>query len=223
MRTLSRTEARRFYDWIGSKLDTQAFLEDSATSELVKHVDLGSARSVFEFGCGTGRFAESLLAHHLSRTTTYHAIDISPVMVGLARQRLERFGPRANIRITDGHSSIDEPSESHDCFISNFVFDLLSEDDINNVIREAHRLLRPSGLLGLSSQTTAFTLPSRIFASVWNLIYTVQPVLVGGCRARELSNFLPPSDWNICHHARIIRLGIPLEAVVARRVESCDC
>jgi ubiquinone/menaquinone biosynthesis C-methylase UbiE len=218
MRTLSRTEARRFYDWIGSKLDTQALFEDRATSELVKHLDLGSARSVFEFGCGTGRFAESLLAHHLSRTTMYHAIDISPVMVGLARQRLERFGPRANVRITDGRSSIDEPSESHDRFISNFVFDLLSEDDINNVIREAHRLLRPSGLLGLSSQTTGFTLPSRIFASVWNVIYTVQPVLVGGCRALELSNFLPASDWNICLHARITRLGIPLEAVVARRV-----
>jgi ubiquinone/menaquinone biosynthesis C-methylase UbiE len=218
MTTLSRPEARRFYDWIGSKLDIQAFWEDRATAELIDHLDLASAHSVFEFGCGTGRFAESLLARHLSRTATYHAIDISPVMVALARRRLEQFGSRANVRMTDGRPSIDEPSESHDRFISNFVFDLLSEDDIEKVIREAHRLLSPGGLLGLSSQTTGFTLVGRIFASVWNAIYAVQPLLVGGCRALELSNFLPPSDWNICHHARITRLGIPLEAVVARRV-----
>ena len=218
MSTLTRSEARRFYDWIGSKLDLQAFFEDRATAQLIEHLDLGSAQSVFEFGCGTGRFAKSLLAHHLSRTATYHAIDISPVMVGLARQQLEQFGPRANVRLTDGRPSIDEPSESHDRFIANFVLDLLSEDDIDKVLREAHRLLRPGGLLGLSSQTTGFTLASHIFASAWSAIHAVRPALVGGCRALELLNFLPPSDWNICHHARMTRLGIPLEAVVARRV-----
>src|SRR5581483_522741 len=161
MSTLSRPQARQFYDWMGSKLDLQAFCEDRATAELTEHLDLGSAEFVFEFGCGTGRFAESLLARHLSRTAIYHAVDISPVMVGLARERLKKFGPRANVRITDGRPSIDEASESHDRFISNFVLDLLSEDDIENVLREAHRLLCPGGLLGLSSQTPGFTLASR--------------------------------------------------------------
>lgn len=218
MSTLARSEARRFYDWIGSKLDLQAFFEDRATAQLIEHLDLGSAQSVFEFGCGTGRFAESLLAHHLSRTATYHSIDISPVMVGLARQRLEQFGPRASVSITDGRPLIDEPSDSHDRFISNFVLDLLSEDDIDRVLREAHRLLCPGGLLGLSSQTAGFTLASRVFASMWSAIYAIRPALVGGCRALELLSFLPTRDWNICHHARITRIGIPLEVVVARRV-----
>jgi ubiquinone/menaquinone biosynthesis C-methylase UbiE len=173
---------------------------------------------VFEFGCGTGRFAQALLTHHLPGTATYHAIDISPVMVGIARQRLEQFGPRANVRMTDGRLSIDEPSESLDRFISTFVLDLLSEHDIDKVIREAHRLLRPGGLLALSSQTAGFTLASRIFGSVWSALYAVRPALVGGCRALELLNFVLSSDWNICHHACITRFGIPLEAVVARRV-----
>jgi ubiquinone/menaquinone biosynthesis C-methylase UbiE len=218
MSTLARIEARRFYDWMGSKLDLQAFWEDRATAQLIEHLDLGSVQSVFEFGCGTGRFAEFLLAHHLPQIATYHAIDISPVMVGLARQRLEVFGLRANVRTTDGRPSIDEPSECHDRFIANFVFDLLSEDDIDKVLREAHRLLRSGGLLGLASQTTGFTVASHIFELAWSAIYAVRPALVGGCRALELLDFLPASDWNICHHARITRTGIPLQVVVARRV-----
>jgi trans-aconitate methyltransferase len=66
MTTLSPAAARSVYDCIGRAQDAQAFFEDKATDELVAHLKLESARSVFEFGCGTGRFAASLIARHLS-------------------------------------------------------------------------------------------------------------------------------------------------------------
>jgi SAM-dependent methyltransferase len=65
-RTLSHDEARRAYDRIGSLQDSQAFYEDVATSLLLQHGDFPSARSVFEFGCGTGRFAQRLLEEQLT-------------------------------------------------------------------------------------------------------------------------------------------------------------
>jgi hypothetical protein len=52
---LSHRETRRVYDRIGAKQDTQAFYEDVATRELIRHGDFASATAVFEFGCGTGR------------------------------------------------------------------------------------------------------------------------------------------------------------------------
>jgi cyclopropane fatty-acyl-phospholipid synthase-like methyltransferase len=197
--------------------DAQAFYEDRASSELVLHLELGAAHAVFEFGCGTGRFAASLLKAHLPDTATYTAVDLSPVMVGLAQRRLAGFGSRVNVRLTDGGPPTDQPSGCYDRFVSNFVLDLLSAESIDRVIQEAHRTLRPGGLLGLSSLTTGFTPASRAFAWLWSRIHTLSPSLVGGCRALNLLKILPQTQWEIRHHARVAPLGIALEAVVAQR------
>jgi len=138
-------------------------------------------------------------------------------MTELARSRLVRFGERASVRLTEGGVPADEPSASADRFLSNFVLDLLPEDEIARVLADAHRILRPRGLLGLSSLTTASTLSSRAFVALWMRVHAYDPALVGGCRPLELLRFLPSSHWRVIHHARVTRLGVPLEAVVAER------
>jgi hypothetical protein len=144
MTTLLHVEARRVYDRIGRKQDTQAFYEDRATSLVISHLHLATAQAVFEFGCGTG-------------------------------------------------------------------------EDIAQVINEAHRILRPNGLLGLSGLTTGFTVTSRAFAWLLAQIHAIRPSLVGGCRSLELLSLLPQHQWKIRHHARLAPLCIPVEAVVAVR------
>jgi SAM-dependent methyltransferase len=125
--TLSHQEARRIYDRIGAGQDTQAFYEDVATRELIRHGEFASARAVFEFGCGTGRFARTLLRDHLPPTATYRGVDLSPRMVGLAERRLAEFAERARVVLTE---EIHPPraSASFRPLRSNYVFDLLSED-----------------------------------------------------------------------------------------------
>jgi SAM-dependent methyltransferase len=209
---LSATEVRRVYDRVGKAQ------EDRATAELVAHLNLPSATSVFEFGCGTGRFAHRLLAHHLPATATYRGVDVSPVMVRLVGERLASFGSRASVRLTDGAPPTDEPSDSYDRFISTFVLDLLASEDIERVIREAHRMLEAGGLLGLSSLTFGFTAASRIVSSVWLKVHALRPSLVGGCRPLELLEALPQKAWRVRHRARLAPFGIPLEAVVAERL-----
>jgi SAM-dependent methyltransferase len=220
METLSSAEARRTYDRIGKTQDSQAFYEDRATEELITQLDLPSATSVFEFGCGTGRFAHDLLAHHLPAAASYRGVDLSPVMVRLANERLASFGSRASVRLTEGGPPTDEPSESCDRFVSNFVLDLLSSKDIEVVMREAHRMLRPGGLLGLSSLTFGFTTASRIVSWSWLKIHALRPSLVGGCRPLELLDVLPERAWKVRHRARLAPFAIPLEAVVAERLPS---
>jgi SAM-dependent methyltransferase len=218
MQTLSHAAARRVYDRIGRMQDSQAFYEDKGTDEVIAHSKLESAFSVFEFGCGTGRFAEFLLANYLPENAAYQAVDVSPVMVELARQRLARFGERAKVRLTGGEPPADEEPGRYDRFFSNFVLDLLSEREIGRVIENAHRLLRPGGILGLCSLTKGYTVMSRAFVWVWTRIYSFRPSLVGGCRPVELLKFLPSEHWLVRHHARIALWGVPLEAVVAERV-----
>ena len=218
MRTLSHQEARRVYDRIGAKQDTQAFYEDVATRELIRHGDFSSANAVFEFGCGTGRFARTLLADHLGPTATYRGIDLSPTMVGLAERRLAEFGERARVVLTDGVAPSSEPPAFFDRFVSNFVFDLLSEADIAAVVSEAHRMLRPGGLLCLASLSPGHGVVSRAVIRVWSFLHRLDPRLVAGCRPIELLAFLEEGRWKVRHQQPLAPYGLPSEAVVAERL-----
>jgi ubiquinone/menaquinone biosynthesis C-methylase UbiE len=217
MRTLSRERARRVYDRIGARQDTQAFYEDRATDLIIRHGELPTAQHVFEFGCGTGRFAHRLLSEHLSPDATYKAIDISPKMVDLARDRLAPFAPRAEVALSDGAPPSQEAPASFDRFISTFVFDLLSQDDITAVLREAHRMLRPGGLLCLSSLSTGSGPASRLVARIWSGVHRLSPVLVAGCRPLELLDDLSSADWKVRHHLRLAPYALPSEVIVAER------
>ncbi len=205
------------YDWVGKKLDTQSFYEDRATDELVRRGDFSSARSVFEFGCGTGRLAARLLADHLPGSATYRAVDLSATMVRVARARVASFGDRVEILKTNGEPPSDLPSESFDRFVSTFVFDLLSEQDIQSVLDLAHQILRPSGLLCLASLSTGSSRLSRISARLWKGVHRLRPTLVLGCRPIELTPFLQEPDWRITHHVGLAPFGLPAEVVVAER------
>jgi hypothetical protein len=85
-------------------------------------------------------------------------------MVALARDRTERFGARATVVLSDGSPPLREPSEAYDRFVSCFVLDLLSDADIDAVLREAHRMLAPGGLLCLTSLATGSGPVSRLLA-----------------------------------------------------------
>lgn len=215
---LSREQARRVYDRIGARQDTQAFYEDRATAILIQHGEFGAAHRVLEFGCGTGRFAVRLLSHHLPADASYRALDLSPTMVQLAQARLAPFGSRAEAILTDGAPPTSEPAASRDRFVSNFVFDLLSEDDIVGVVGEAHRILVPGGLLCVSSLSSGTGALSRFMSRTWSRVHRLRPALVGGCRPLELLAWVPSRQWQVRHHCKLAPFGVPSEVVVAARV-----
>ena len=217
MRTLTHAEARAFYDRMGAKQDTQGFYEDAATRDLVAHASFEEARAVVEFGCGTGRFAKGLLEQHTPPTATYLGVDVSPRMVELARGRLERFGERVSVQLGDGEPRIDAPDGSCDRFVSNYVLDLLSDEDCAAVVSEASRILPTGGLLCLVSLTFGFTRISRIVERTWRKLHAYRPSLVGGCRPIELLRFIPETDWEVRHRRCLVPFGVPSEVVVAER------
>ncbi len=215
---LGRSQVRAFYDRFGARQDSQAFYEDPCVDRLVTHATFETATAVFEFGCGTGRLAERLLRDLLSAPATYAGADLSPVMVDLARTRLARFGSRAIVHQTDGSIRFPVADASVDRVISAYVLDLLSEDDIRQLLAEAHRVLRTSGRLCLVSLTAGFGVLPRLVAGGWSLVYRLRPSLVGGCRPLRLASFVDPSRWTILHRETLAPFGVPSEVLVARPV-----
>jgi ubiquinone/menaquinone biosynthesis C-methylase UbiE len=213
---LTRERIRAFYDWFGAKQDWQRFYEDRALDDLIQHSALAEAKSVVEFGCGTGAFAERLLAQHLPPEARYLGTDVSTTMVKLARARLARFGSQAQVLLTTGESHLDVPPDRFDRFFSAYVLDLLPEEEIRAVVAEAHRVLVPGGLMGLVSLTHGFTSLSRIVETMWVAVHNVRPILVGGCRPLSLEPFVS-DEWNIRHVRLVVQWGVPSEVLIAEK------
>ena len=172
---------------------------------------------MFEFGCGTGRFADRLLAGHLPPACRYRAVDASATMVRLARARLDRWGERVEVALSDGAMALDAADRDFDRFVATYVLDLLSDRDIQALLAEAHRALCPRGLLCLAGLTHGKTFFSWLVSRAWSGVHAVRPRLVGGCRPIDIAATLPAADWRIRHRSVITGFGVPSEALVAAR------
>ncbi len=210
---LTPHQAQRFYDRLGRAQDLQAFYEDRPVAELIAAASFPAARSVFELGCGTGRLAENLLAHHLPAAARYLGADISDTMVTLSQARLRRFGGRAHVLRADGTVPLPVASGGFDRFLAVYVFDLLGPGDAGTVIAQARRLLRPGGLLCAVSLAPGQAPAARLISQTWTGIWSRAPGLVGGCRPIRLEPLL--DGWHITYRALVTAWALTSEVIVA--------
>ncbi len=131
------TLAERYAAMIDTK-PHNAYYERPATLSLLPQV---RGQRVLDAGCGPGVYAEWLVAHGAQVV----ALDVSPKMVRLARQRL---GDKAEIHQADFRRRLDFEDRSFDIVLSALAMDYI--EDWGVVFREFHRLLRPGGLLVMS-------------------------------------------------------------------------
>jgi ubiquinone/menaquinone biosynthesis C-methylase UbiE len=215
--TLSYEQAKRFYDRLGAMQDTQGFYEQAALADLVAHLDLSRAQRLIEFGCGTGRFAEELFDRYLCSKASYVGVDVSGTMVKLAKSRTARFEGRAAIQQTSGLPQLNLPGAMFDRFISSYVLDLLSEEDIGMLLDEAYRVLVTGGRLGVVNLTTGSRGLSRLVSSGWEQLHRFWPMLVGGCRPITIVPRLERYRWTVLHRNVVKPFGIASEIVVAEK------
>ena len=142
---------------------------------------------MFELGCGTGRLAALLLdgppagdRESTAASTSARRWSAWPASAWRASAPAPRWHWRP------AQPPRDEPTADYDRFLSTYVLDLLSEDDIAAVLVEAHRMLVPGGLLCLTSLSTGDGPGSRLMARFWSAVHRWRPALVGGCRPLDL-------------------------------------
>jgi len=216
--TLSREEARTFYDRVGARQDTQAFYEAPALDALIRRGSFDEAHALFEVGPGTGQFAARLLRGHCPPSARYVGVDLSATMVALARRRLTPFAHRATVRRTDGTPPFDAPASTFDRVVATYVLDLLPDADVAAVLNEAHRLLRPSGRLCVAGLTWGSTPLPRLLACLWDAVHAARPRLVGGCRPMTVASRLARDRWCVQHREVVTGWGIPSEVLVVEAI-----
>jgi ubiquinone/menaquinone biosynthesis C-methylase UbiE len=218
MRYLTHQQARHFYDHFGIKQDTQSFYEDKAIDVLIQDADFPHAQYVLEFGCGTGRLAQRLLAENLPATAIYQGLDISTTMVQLATQRLQAFASRARVNQTQGEMHLAFPEQTFDRFVSAYVLDLLPGKEIRELLGEAYRVLNDSGILAVVSLSQGETIIGKGVTGLWRLIHRINPKLVGGCRPVELDDFIDNRLWKVTHHEKVSQFGVTSEVIIADKI-----
>ena len=206
-RYLEPEQAAAVYDRVGRWQNTQGFYERQAVAAMVASARLGTATSVVEVGCGTGALGASLLEQRLPPEATYLGLDVSPRMVDLARHRLTPFGPRAHVRQVDGRTPWPVTDASSDRVIAAYVLDLFSPTMIDGFVTEAARVLRPDGLLAVTSLAQGTDRTSRVVSGAWTRLWRTNPHLTGGCRPIDLERHVP-AGWRRLYDTTTTRWGI---------------
>lgn len=210
-RGLTQFETEIFYDSFGARQDEASYYEDVTLAELTRFAKFESATSIAEFGCGTGRFAEEILRLN---NASYWGCDVSATMIELSRKRLSKFAKHVTLVKSSGKTLLPLHDGSCDRFVSNYVLDILSADEITSVLREARRILKSEGLLCLTGLTHGKGLFSKAWMAFWNLRFDLKPKWVGGCRPVALTEFT--DGWEMVHHNVVTVGGISSEVLVAK-------
>ncbi len=205
---------KRFYDRFGARQDSQAFYEDAALDLLFEHSDFAGSSTVAEFGCGTGRFAQRILA--AAPSASYVGFDVSATMLDLTRGRLASFGSRARTQpLEPGAVTLPLAAHSVDRLVSTYVLDLLSGPQITGFLQDAQRVLTPNGRLCLVSLTTGGGVLTRAVSTLWKIVYRLRPAAVGGCRPLRLAPVCAAWGWRALHHETVVRWGLTSEVLTA--------
>ncbi len=208
---------RRYYDRIGRAQDTQRFYEDPPTNRLREFAEFETAAYVVELGCGTGRFARTLLRAQLPAAASYRGFELSGRMAGIAASRLRPWVGRASVTRLDGDPPLPLEDAQADRFIANYVLDLMDPSHARRWLEEAHRVLAPAGLLCLVSITPGTGRASRLVSDTWTRVWRRRPSFVGGCRPIELLDILQQDQWTTLHREVLTAWSVSSEVVVARR------
>ena len=189
----------------------QKLVQERSLRAALELAAVRNGERILEIAVGPGMVFESLAKGNPDGMTV--GVDLTPGMLERTRRRLQ-------------HASLTKPSlcrcdvrrlpfanESFDLVFSSYFLDLLSTADIETAVSEMRRVLRPSGRLVV----TYLSHGNRWFNRVWNALYFLAPVLLGGSRPIGLADYLPSAGFTITERRRIVERGIPAEVILARR------
>jgi malonyl-CoA O-methyltransferase len=138
-----------------STYDSYADVQSEVATYLTARLKGREFHKILEVGCGTG-FYTSMLAQQFE-SSHIHAVDISPVMVAHARQKLARY-PTVSVEKADGEFLPPSIAGPFDLVTANGTLQWF--EDLEGTIQQYCRILSPSGsvLFAVFGPNTLFEL-----------------------------------------------------------------
>ncbi len=113
--------------------------------EMMQSLDVPDGATALDMGGGTGSNFECL-GDRLKRFRRVTIVDLSPSLLGMAEERVGRRG-WDNVRTAVADATVYEPEEPVD--VVTFSYSLTMIPDWFKAIDQAHKVLKPGGLIGV--------------------------------------------------------------------------
>lgn len=200
------------YDWNAPVYDIWGTLTESkARQRAIELAGITDGMDILEVAVGTGLAFFEIVKRNPNGTNT--GIDLSEGMLARARKRLLKAGS-THYSLSKGSAlALPIASGSVDILFNNYMFDLMSIENIDRALDEFNRVLKPGGRLVLINMTKGETQGSCIYER----IYRVFPALMGGCRGVVLTERVKKHGFMVITREYLQQMLFPSEIILATK------
>ena len=97
--------------------------------------------------------------------------------------------------------------------MNNYMFDLIAYEDMDEVLAEFRRVLKPDGQLVLVNMTIG----EKFGGSIYDYLYHLSPKLMGGCRGVRLADRLGRNGFDVDSREYCQQMLFPSEVISVRK------
>ena len=207
---ISQDKIASVYDKIAPIYDIWGKLTEShARNRAIELSKIKDGQTVLEVAVGTGlAFYEIVKRNPTGRNI---GIDLSQGMLEKAKDRVSQLSD-ANYSLDVGTAySLSVEDESVDTLVNNYMFDLISFEDMDKILMEFRRVLKRGGKLILVNMTEG----ERLGSKVYDFIYDISPKTMGGCRGVKLMERLQQHGFKVEVREYFQQMLFPSEVILA--------
>lgn len=195
----------RIYDW------TEGVFEIPSKRKALRMAGVRKGEAALEVGCGPG-WALKRLAQAAGTEGTVCGIDLTS---GMLREAARKAPRRVQLARADA-TTLPFQGGVFDVVFSTFVLELIPTDEIQGVLGEIVRVLKPGGRFAV---VTLSRESPNIATRIYEWGHNRFPRLLD-CRPIHLRRALETAGFEIAYWQRNTILGLPIEIVVGRRPAS---
>lgn len=198
------------YDKIAPLYDIWGKLTESkARNRAIELAEIKDGQSVFEVAVGTGLAFYEIVKRNPNGENT--GIDLSKGMLKKADRRVGKLSEANYSLNVDSAFNLKIEDESVDTLINNYMFDLISFEDMDTIIQEFKRVLKKDGKLILVNMTEG----ERFGSKLYDFVYNLSPKTMGGCRGVKLADWLQKQGFNVKVREYYQQMLFPSEVILA--------
>lgn len=202
---LSERQIASTYRRLAPIYDLLVPLIDRRARELtVELADVRDGERILDIGTGTGRTWLPLARRNPKGLTV--GLDATPAMLARARRKGAAL-PKQNWQLVIGDArSLPFDTSSFDLVTCSFVLEIFPPEEIERVLTEVRRVLRPGGRAVFTYEGP----PMIWYQRASDLLYRLSPALKGGARSFEIEPFLFEAGFSNIRTQRVRRTVVPV-------------
>ncbi len=207
---VDQSEIAALYDKRAALYDVWGNLTESrARARAIELAHIRNGQTIAEVAVGTGLAFREIVSRNPDGRNI--GIDLSPGMLREAEKKLQALPPGDHHLKVGSAFNLELDDDSVDTLVNNYMFDLIPFEDMDRVIREFRRVLRPGGKLVLVNMTRGETRASRLY----DTIYRFSPAAMGGCRGVRMAEKLEQQGFQVGCREYHQQMLFPSEVVIA--------